>query len=202
MSLKDILGEDYTGDEMTDEEITAAMEKKILSSGKYENKEKVDAERKKAEAKRKELEAQIKTKMSDDELSAKEVEDLKAEIEALKNEKIENNKKYSRTLTEKNLSEAKGLLEIKDKDKEFDEFLASISGEDSETSSNVSTYIAKMVKDAYEKGKAQATKESLGNMGASVVGADGKMQDASTQLVKGLISSIPKPVDSKDSNFM
>ena len=123
MSLKDILGEDYTGDEITDEEITAAMEK-ILSSGKYENKEKVDAERKKAEAKRKELEAQIKTKMSDDELSAKEVEDLKAEIEALKNEKVENNKKYSRSLTENNLSEAKGLLEIKYKDKEFDEFLA------------------------------------------------------------------------------
>lgn len=201
MSLKEILGEDYK-ENMTDDEINAAMEKKWLASGKYEYKEKVDAERKKSAAKTKELEEKIKAKMSDDELSAKEVADLKAKIEELENEKAENNRKYSRTVAERNLSEAKGLLEIKDNDKEFDEFLASISGEDSEISSKTSTYITKLIKDAYEKGKAKATKESLGDMGAQVVDANGKSQDTSTQLVKGLINTIPKPVDSKNSNFI
>ena len=78
MSLKEILGDDYRED-MTDDEISAAMEKRFLASGKYESKEKVNAERKKALNEKKDLEAKIKAKMSEDELGAKELEDLTAE---------------------------------------------------------------------------------------------------------------------------
>ena len=200
MSLKDILGEDYRED-MTDDEISSAMEKKFLATGKYENKEKVDAERRKAAASRKELEEKIKSKMSDDELSQKEVEDLKAEIENLKAERAENNKKHSKNISNANLSEVKTILELKDNDKEFEELITSISGEDSEVASKTSSYIMKLVKNAYEKGKTLATKESLGNMGKQVIGSDGKTVDPDTAFVKNLLNSAPKPIESKNSNF-
>ena len=131
MSLKEILGEDYRED-MTDDEISVAMEKRFLASGKYESKEKVDAERKKALSEKKDLEAKIKAKMSDDELGAKELEDLKAQIEALKAEKAESDKKHSRTISSANMAEARTILELKENDKEFEEFLNAISGENSE----------------------------------------------------------------------
>lgn len=201
MSLKEILGEDYKED-MTDDEISLAMEKKFLASGKYENKDKVDAERRKAAADKKDLEAKIRAKMSEDELSAKELNDLKAEIETLKAEKAESNKRNSRTISSANMSEARTILEIKDNDKEFEEFLNAISGEDSDVSSKTSSYVMKMIKNAYEKGKALATKESLGEMGKQVIGSDGKAIDKDKAFVQGLINSAPKSIDSKNSNFM
>ena len=201
MSLKEILGEDYKED-MTDDEISLAMEKKFLASGKYENKDKVDAERRKAAADKKDLEAKIRAKMSEDELSAKELNDLKAEIETLKAEKAESNKRNSKTISSANMSEARTILEIKDNDKEFEEFLNAISGEDSDVSSKTSSYVMKMIKNAYEKGKALATKESLGEMGKQVIGSDGKAIDKDKAFVQGLINSAPKSIDSKNSNFM
>lgn len=200
MSLKEILGEDYR-DDMSDDEISAAMEKKFLASGKYENKEKVDAERRNAAQKQKELEAKIKSKLSDDELSQKEMDDLKAELERIKLEKAESDKKHSRTVSGANMSEARTILEIKENDKEFEDFLTSISGEDSELASKTSSYVMKLVKDAYEKGKALGTKESLGDMGKQIIGATGKALDKDQAFVKNLIASEPKPVDSQNSNF-
>lgn len=200
MSLKEILGDDYRED-MTDDEISTAMEKRFLASGKYESKEKVNAERKKALNEKKDLEAKIKAKMSEDELGAKELEDLKAEIEALKAEKAENSRKYSKTISSANMSEARSILELKENDKDFEDFLNAISGEDSELSSKTSSYVMKLVKDAYEKGKALATKESLGEMGKQVIGAEGKAVDKDKAFVDSLINSAPKAVETKLSNF-
>lgn len=200
MDLKELLGDDFK-DDMTAEDITGIMEKRLLATGKYENKEKVDAERKKAKQEKADLEAKFKSKMTDDELSQKEMDDLKAEIEALKAEKAESNKKYSKTLTESNMSEAKTLLEIKDSDKEFLEFMQNISVENSEIAGKTSRYVMKMIKDAYEKGKAQGTKESLGKMGESIIGEDGKVVDKDAAFVKSLISSAPQTIQTKNSNF-
>lgn len=201
MSLKEILGDDYRED-MSDDEISSAMEKRFLASGKYENKEKVDAERRTAAQKQKELEAKIKSKLTDDELSKKEVEDLKSELESLRAEKAESDKKHSRTISSANMAEARTLLEIKETDKEFEDFLTAISGENSEISAKTSSYVMKLVKDAYEKGKATATKESLGEMGKQVIGSDGKPVDKDKAFVQTLINTAPKRVDNQNSNFM
>ena len=139
--------------------------------------------------------------MSDDELGAKELEDLKAQIEALKAEKAENSRKHSKTISSANMSEARTILELKENDKEFDEFLNAISGEDSELSSKTSSYVMKLVKNAYEKGKALATKESLGEMGKQVIGADGKAIDKDKAFVDTLINSAPKAIETNLSNF-
>lgn len=201
MSLKEILGEDYK-ENMTDDEITSAMEKKILATGRYENKEKVDAERRASAQKQKDLEAKIKSKLTDDELSKKEMEDLKAELEAIKAEKAESDKKHSKTISSANMTEARTLLDIKETDKEFDEFITSISGENSDIAAKTSSYVMKLVKDAYEKGKASATKEALGEMGKQVIGSDGKIVDKDKAFVQGLINSAPKAVSAENSNFI
>ena len=201
MSLKEILGEDYK-ENMTDEEINSAMEKRFLATGKYENKEKVDAERRLSAQKQKDLEAKIKSKLTDDELSKKEMEDLKAELESIKAEKAESDKKHSRTISSANMAEAKTLLEIKEADKEFEEFITAISGENSEIAAKTSSYVMRLVKDAYEKGKAFATKESLGEMGKQVIGSNGKAVDKDQLFVKGLIDTAPKTVNNQNSNFI
>ena len=197
MDLKEVLGDDYKED-LTADEVSGIFERKFLATGKYENKEKVDAERRRAKQEKAELEGKIKSKMTDDELSQKEMDDLKAKLEALVGK--EKDKRYSKTLAEANIAEARTLLEIKADDKEFAEFITNISGEDSEVSSKTSSYIMKLIKNAYEKGKGESTKKDLGEMGRMVIGKDGKAVDKDEAFVKGLVSGMQVPENTK-SNF-
>lgn len=201
MDLQELLGADFK-DGITAEEVNSIMEKRLLASGKYENKEKVDAERKKAKQEKADLEAKIKGKMSDDELSKQELEDLKKQLQEALDREAASKKGTSKLMTERNMAEAKTILEIKDNDKEFAEFMEIISGEDNELSDKTSNYVMKLIKDAYEKGKAQATKTTLGQMGEQVIGKDGKMMDKDEAFVKGLLSINPKPNANQKSNFI
>lgn len=201
MDLQELLGADFK-DGITAEEVNSIMEKRLLASGKYENKEKVDAERKANKQKVSDLEAKIKGKMSDDELSKQELEDLKKQLQEALDREAASKKGTSKLMTERNMAEAKTILEIKDNDKEFAEFMEIISGEDNELSDKTSNYVMKLIKDAYEKGKAQATKTTLGQMGEQVIGKDGKMMDKDEAFVKGLLSINPKPNANQKSNFI
>lgn len=201
MDLQELLGADFK-DGITAEEVNSIMEKRLLASGKYENKEKVDAERKANKQKVSDLEAKIKGKMSDDELSKQELEDLKKQLQEALDREAVSKKGTSKLMTERNMAEAKTILEIKDNDKEFAEFMEIISGEDNELSDKTSNYVMKLIKDAYEKGKAQATKTTLGQMGEQVIGKDGKMMDKDEAFVKGLLSINPKPNANQKSNFI
>lgn len=201
MDLQELLGADFK-DGITAEEVNSIMEKRLLATGKYENKEKVDAERKKAKQEKADLEAKIKGKMSDDELSKQELEDLKKQLQEALDREAASKKGTSKLMTERNMAEAKTILEIKDNDKEFAEFMEIISGEDNELSDKTSNYVMKLIKDAYEKGKAQATKTTLGQMGEQVIGKDGKMMDKDEAFVKGLLSINPKPNANQKSNFI
>jgi hypothetical protein len=201
MDLQELLGADFK-DGITAEEVNSIMEKRLLASGKYENKEKVDAERKANKQKVSDLEAKIKGKMSDDELSKQELEDLKKQLQEALDREAASKKGTSKLMTERNMAEAKTILEIKDNDKEFAEFMEIISGEDNELSDKTSNYVMKLIKDAYEKGKAQATKTTLGQMGEQIIGKDGKMMDKDEAFVKGLLSINPKPNANQKSNFI
>lgn len=201
MDLQELLGADFK-DGITAEEVNSIMEKRLLATGKYENKDKVDAERKTNKQKLADLEAKIKGKMSDDELSKQELEDLKKQLQEALDREAASKKGTSKLMTERNMAEAKTILEIKDNDKEFAEFMEIISGEDNELSDKTSNYVMKLIKDAYEKGKAQATKTTLGQMGEQVIGKDGKMVDKDEAFVKGLLSINPKPNANQKSNFI
>ena len=199
MDLKELLGDDYK-EGLTADEVSGIFEKRLLATGKYENKDKVDAERKRAKQEKADLESKIKSKMTDDELSKQEMDDLRAKFEALQAEAKEKDKRYSKTLAEANIAEARTLLEIKEGDKDFSDFINNISGEDSELSNKTSNYIMKLIKDAYEKGKALSTKQELGEMGRMVIGKDGKAVDKDEAFVKTLVSGIGVSENTK-SNF-
>ena len=202
MDLQELLGSDYQ-EGMTAEDINAVFEKRVLASGKYENKDKVDAERKKAKQEKAELEAKIKGKMSEEELSKQEFEDLKAKLLAAEEREKLSNRKTSELIASGNMAEVKTILEIKDNDKDFDKFMKAISVEDNEIASSTSSYVKKLVKDAYEKGKSESTKQNLGEMGKRALGADGKEIDATEAFVKSLAAStINLTKTSEQSNFI
>ena len=62
-------------------------------------------------------------------------------------------------------SEIKTLLGLKDNDADYDDFLSNIVSDNAEKTSKIATYVNKIVKDSYEKGKKDAMKDGLGNMG-------------------------------------
>lgn len=202
MDLQELLGSDYQ-EGMTAEDVNKIFEGRILSSGKYENKEKVDAERKRFKQEKADLETKIKGKMSEDELSKQELEDLKAKLaEAEEREKL-SKRETSKLIAKSNIAEAKTLLEIKDNDKEFSKFIEAISIDDNEIAEATSSYVMKLIKNAYEKGKSESTKQNLGEMGKMAIGQDGKALDKDEAFVKALTSSainVQKPFDK--SNFI
>ena len=57
------------------------------------------------------------------------------------------------------------------------------------------------INDAYEKGKAEATKTNLGKMGEMVIGEDGKLVDKEKQFVDSLLE-VNKPKVYEKSNFI
>lgn len=202
MDLQELLGSDYQ-EGMTAEDINAVFEKRVLASGKYENKDKVEAERKKAKQEKAELEAKIKGKMSEEELSKQEFEDLKAKLAAAEEREKLSKQETSKLIANGNMAEVKSILEIKDNDKDFDKFMKAISVEDNEIASSTSSYVKKLVKDAYEKGKSESTKQNLGEMGKRALGADGKEVDPTEAFVKSLAASTINLTKTSDqSNFI
>lgn len=201
MELKDLLGSDYK-ENMTQEEVNAIFEKRVLASGKYENKEKVDAERAAHKKALDEAKATLKGKLSEEELSKSEVEELKRQLEESKTRELNFQKEISRGHATSGIAEAKTLLGIKEDDKDYIEFITNISGADSEITKKTSSYVGKLVKDAYEKGKAEATKTTLGEMGNMVIGKDGKPVDKEQAFIKDLIKQTPASPKIENSNFI
>lgn len=170
--IKKMLGDSYK-EGMTADEIKDAFKGLVLSSGDYVNKGKAEAE--KAEAEKK-LNAQIEdyknqlnAKLTDEE---KELQAQKArdkEIADLKELLRKTNINSNQMRVVANLAKAKEKLgEISDENK-YNDFIKNITFEDEEKTNKTSAYISSLIETAYAKGKADATKDSLGNMGKNRV---------------------------------
>ena len=186
--LKQLMGENYH-EGMTANEVQEYFKKSLLESGNYVNKEASEASIAKLQKELAEKNNQIKAKMTDDEKKNAEIKQQLAEFEELK-------QKYKEQTINSNKYQAQGLTasvkekaKIKDDDKEFDEFLTSISSENSEQTAKISKYIAKIVNAAYENGKAEMTKEKMAKMGSfkkdSEEGQEGKDLEWAKDLAKG-----------------
>lgn len=162
--LKQIMGDAYKED-MTQDEIQAFFKNQVLGDGKYVNKEMAEAEKKKLQDALDAKNLELQNKMTDDEKKAAADQALKDQLEELKKQLLEgkiNNSEYkAMSIT------AKTRLNtgIADDDKEFEEFINSISSEDEVKTSKIANYINTLVEKAYEKGKADTTKNKLGDMG-------------------------------------
>lgn len=177
--LKQIMGDAYKED-MTQDEIQAFFKNQVLGDGKYVNKEMAEAEKKKLQDALDAKNLELQNKMTDDEKKAAADQALKDQLEELKKQLLEgkiNNSEYkAMSITAK----ARLNTGIADDDKEFGEFINSISSEDEVKTSKIANYINTLVEKAYEKGKADTTKNKLGNMGNFKSG-DGNGDNSKTE---------------------
>ena len=88
-----------------------------------------------------------------------------AEIERLKKLLTDNTITGNKNTVNSVTTSVRETLGLKVDDKDFSSFVDNITTEDSSKSSSIATYVSKIVNDAYEKGKKDATKDSMGNMG-------------------------------------
>ena len=167
MNLKEMLGDAYK-EGMTFEEVSNFFEGKKfadLSTGNYVDKNKYESEVNSLKTQLSEKDTALKNKMSDAEKVQLAQKEKDAEIEKLKamltNNTISGNKNTVNGIT---LS-AREILGLDANDESYVSFVDNITTEDTTKSSNIATYVSKLVKDAYEKGKKDATKEDMSNLG-------------------------------------
>lgn len=176
MNLKEVLGDAYK-EGMTFEEVSNFFEGKKfadLSTGNYVDKNKYESEVNSLKTQLSEKDTALKNKMSDAEKVQLAQQEKDAEIERLKtmltNTAITSNKNTVNGIT---LS-AREILGLDANDENYVSFVNNITTEDDTKSANIATYVSKLVKDAYEKGKKDATKEDMSNLGKGKGNANGQ----------------------------
>ena len=171
--LKQIMGESYKED-MTQNDIQDFFKNQVLGSGDYVNKGKSDAEIKKLKDALNAKNLELQNRMTDDEKKKAADDALKAQLEELQQQLLAgkiSNSEYK----------AMGIIN-------------SISSEDEVKTSKIANYVNMIVEKAYEKGKIDATKNKLGEMGnfknGSNEGGEGKSE--AEELAERLAKSINK----------
>lgn len=108
---------------------------------------------------------ELKSKMSDEDLVKAAQKEKDDEIERLKAMLSQNTLTSNKNIANSSLSEGLNLIGIKDDDDTFKSFIENITTEDTEKTSSVAKYVNKLIKDAYEKGKKDSTKNAMGEFG-------------------------------------
>lgn len=164
MNLQELLGEAYN-ENMSIEDINNALQGKNLadlSTGNYVDINKYNREIQDLQAKLTKKESEIQTVNTNANHESSENQALINQLqEQLKALELESNKSNAIA----SMSEAKTLLEIKDNDVEYASFLDNLSGLNKDVSHNLTSYVSKQIKNAYEKGKQDGLKNGLGDMG-------------------------------------
>lgn len=201
-SLEEIMGTSYRAD-MTAEEVKSFFKSEILGTGEYVSKAKADAADRANKQKIADLQAKVQGNLTDEELKAQEREALEARIRELEESQKLSKIEAANLKAQGSLSEARVLMGIADDDKDFKKFIDNISVEDSVKTESIGKYINKLIKDAYEKGQSNATKNSLGKMGnQNVGGKDSGDKGKDIALVEAMNASRPKVKEFKKSNFI
>lgn len=167
MNLKELMGDAFK-DGITVEEITSFFEGKKfadLGTGQYVDKNKFDNTVNDLNKKLTDANNQLSAKMTDEEKSQQAQQEQVAEIERLKRLLSENTINGNKNTVVGVLTSTRDTLGVDATDKDFNKFVENITTEDGAKSTEVANYVAKVVKDAYEKGKQDATKDSMGNFG-------------------------------------
>lgn len=162
--LKEMMGDAYK-ENMTSEEIQAFFKNQVLGTGLYVNKEAADAEKRNLQ---KELDAkklELQNKMTDDEKKAAADKALQEELENLRKQVLQGQINSSELKAMSITAKARLNSGIADDDSDFKEFISYISSEDDAKTTKAANYINTIIEKAYEKGKADTTKNKLGGMG-------------------------------------
>lgn len=199
--IKELLGDNYQ-EGMSAKDVQEAFNKMLLGTGRYVNKDNADAQQRKLEEDYKkqiaELNQTINSKMTDDEKMKAAQAQRDKEFEEMKKMLEQSRIEASLSNFKSNVSEAKALAGIEDDDSDFSDFISNAVLEDKEKNNSVSKYINSIVKKAYEKGKSDAVKEGLGNMGKDGKGSQGD-NDGETEVdqkVKSIMANMAKQKES------
>lgn len=177
MDLKEMLGDAYK-DGMTFDEINNFFaDKKFadLSTGNYVDKNKYESEVKTLQEQLSAKDTELKNRLSDDERASLAQQEKDKEIEKLKQMLKDNTINGNKSTVNGITHSVRDMLGLDVNDKEFTAFVDNITSEDSSKSTSVATYVSKLVKDAYEKGKKDANKDNMGQLGK------GKGNESSTE---------------------
>lgn len=180
--LKALLGESYK-DGMTVEEVGEFFKGKNfkdLSSGQYVDKNKFDSKVDELTKALNEKTQELNSKLTDEEKSQNASAEQQKEIERLKSLLTENTISSNKIAVDGILNNVKSTLDIKEQDDGFSKFIENIVSEDSAKSSEIANYVLDLVKKSYEKGKTDATKDSMGNFGKAKNG--GKNTDSQNEI--------------------
>lgn len=167
MNLKELMGDAFK-DGITVEEITSFFEGKKfadLGTGQYVDKNKFDNTVNDLNKKLTDANNQLNEKMTDEEKSQQAQKEQVAEIERLKKLLSDNTINGNKNTVVGVLASTRDTLGLDVNDKDFVKFVENITSEDGARSTDIANYVSKVVKDAYEKGKQDATKDSMGNFG-------------------------------------
>lgn len=197
-NLKNVLGEAYH-EGITAEEVNNFFAGKSfadLSTGQYVDKNKYERDIQTLNATITEKQNALNAKLTDDEKRQAAANADKAEIARLQKLLQENSINSNKDLAIGTMSSVKSLLELKDDDNEYNTFIDTIVSEDRGKTSSIATYISKITKDAYEKGKKDANKDAMGEFGKDVKGGNSSKKETNlgAELAKNSMKK-PQSVD-------
>ena len=109
----------------------------------------------------------LNSKLTDEERNTQAQKEKDAEIENLKKLLRANTISGNKNVVISEMASSRDILGIDVANKDFQAFVDNITVEDGDKSTTVAKYVAKIVKDAYEKGKKDATKDAMGDLGRS-----------------------------------
>ena len=177
--LQKLMGDSYK-EGLTVEDITNFMKGKNfadLSTGNYVDKNKYNADVNDLNSKLSAKDAELQSKMTDDEKAKAATAAKDAEIENLKKLLSANTLTTNKSVASSSLAEGLTLLGIKADDNELTSFMDNITTEDASKTTSVAQYVNKLIKDAYEKGKKDSTKDAMGNFGKQNGGSNTNNQE-------------------------
>lgn len=167
--MKDLMGDSYK-DGITLDEVKEFMNGKKfadLSTGNYVDKNKYINEINSLNNKLTDTQNQLNAKLTDDERNTQAQKDKDAEIENLKKLLRANTISGNKNVVISEMTSSRDILGIDVTDRDFQTFVDNITTEDGDKSTTIARYVAKIVKDSYEKGKKDATKDAMGEFGKS-----------------------------------
>jgi hypothetical protein len=165
--LQKLMGDSYK-EGLTIDDISTFLKGKNfadLSKGGYVDVNKYNSEIANLNNQIKQKDNDLKSKMTDDEKATAFAKSQEDEINKLKQLLAETQMNANKSTVNGTLAESLGILGLKSDDNDFVSFVGNITTEDSTKTSSIAKYVNKIVKDAYEKGKKDATKDALGDFG-------------------------------------
>jgi len=166
-NLKGLMGESYH-EGITAEEVNSFFAGKNfadLSTGQYVDKNKYDRDIQALNTTITEKQNALNAKLTDDERAAQERDADKKTIEDLTKLLQQNTLTSNKTMAGGLLAQAKSILGLKDDDADYGSFIDSIVSDDANKTNSIAKYVAKLTKDAYDKGKQDAIKDKMGQFG-------------------------------------